>query len=170
MPDIQIKGLRQLEDRMRAFPAKLQRRAMKKALAAGARLIVREAKSNAPIASGALKRNIVAKAGPKRRDIAGSTRYIVGVLHGKTNTRETKNIRGAVRKRRVSAYDRRGQDPYYFRFQELGFTAIGRAKRGSAGRKIAGRHFLRNALQTKSKEAVEAIRRVLAQEVERLER
>lgn len=171
MPDIQIKGLRQLEDRMRNFPAKLQKRAIKKALSAGARLVVRAAKANAPEgATGALKRNIIAKAGPKRRDIAGSTRYIIGVRHGKVNTRSTKSALGVVRKRRVSAYDKRGQDPYYYRFQERGFTAIGRAKRGSAGRKIPGRNFLRDALTGTHRAVSETFRRVLAQEIEKLER
>lgn len=187
MTEIAVKGLAELRQTLLKFPAKIQRRALDKAMAAGARVVVAAAKRNAPVDTGAIKRNIVAKKGPKRYQAGADSRYIVGVRHGKTNTNATT---AGGRTRKVSAYDKRGEDPYYWRFQELGFTAVGRrAKRirvvardrrgrfrylGNAantrakGRKIPGTKFLTRAFESVSAAATEKIRSVLAQEIAKL--
>lgn len=181
MAEIKIRGLAELEQRLKAFPIKLQRRALGNAMAAGARAIRDEIKQRAPVATGALKRNVASKRGQRRFDKPGqAARQIVGVRHGRTRQQNT-TVRlpgGKTRTFKRSGYDRRGEDPYYYRFQELGYRAVGRRKarsgaakragRGVTGRYIAGRHFLRDGLAVAGPRALEAVRARLAREIERL--
>ncbi|MGR8921868.1 MAG: HK97 gp10 family phage protein [Gammaproteobacteria bacterium] len=156
-----VEGVKELNRALKRFPARLQGRATRAALLAGARVIARGAKSAAPRRTGALRKNIVAKRGNRRYDKPGRVRAIVGVRHGKTRTRG-----------RQTAYDRRGQDPFYFRFQELGYRAVGRSKRRgrkSAGRRIPGKRFLTNAARTEGRAAFTAVRDRLRTEIKKLE-
>jgi hypothetical protein len=183
MTTVRVQGLRELEAALKAYPARLQRRALNAAMRAGAREVLQEVKARAPVRTGALRRNVVAKRGRAAFDKGLAGRQIVGVRHGKVRTRETRftTKSGKVRSRRLSAYDRRGQDPFYFRFQELGFHAVGRRKAatraersarktGNAtyGRFIPGKRFLRDGLAVAAPRALDAIRGRLAREIERL--
>jgi len=170
MSEIRIRGLAELTRELKAFPLKLQRRALTNAMRAGAREIVKEVKARAPVDTGALKRNVGTKRGRKTFDRGLVARQIVGVRHGKVNTRGT------------SIYDRRGVDPFYYRFQERGFTAVGRKKAANrttraarrlgfgntGGRFIPGRKFLAKGLDAGKAAALEAVRSRLARELERL--
>jgi hypothetical protein len=91
--------------------------------------------------------------------------YIVGVEHGRVRPivegRVTvKNRWGKLVTRRASKREKRGDDPFYFRFQELGFRAVG-TRRGGPGRKIPGRRFLTNALPLAKDRAITKMREVL---------
>ena len=87
--------------------------------------------------------------------------YIIGVEHGKTreviNGKVTyKNRWGKVVTRRATKREKRGEDPFYWRFVELGFTAVG-TKRDGSGHKVAGKRFLTQALPEASQEAIRAM-------------
>lgn len=183
MTTIKVQGLAELERRLREFPTKLQRRALNAAMRAGAREVVAEVKGRAPVDTGALKRNVVTKRGRRQFDKGLAGRQIIGVRHGKARTQATKftTRTGKVRTTRLTAYDRRREDPFYFRFQELGYTAVGRrspanrAERrsradgnASYGRFIPGKRFLRDGLAAAGPRALETIRQRLARELERL--
>ena len=183
MTTVRVEGLAELEARLKAFPAKLQRRALNAAMRAGAREVVKEVKSRAPVATGALRRNVVTKRGRASLDRGLAARQIVGVRHGKVRTRETKykTKSGATRTNRLTAYDKRGDNPFYFRFQEQGYTAVGRRKaanrseRGnrkagnpSYGRLIPGKKFLAGCLAAAGPRALNTIKTRLAAELERL--
>jgi hypothetical protein len=87
---------------------------------------------------------------------------------------------GKTRTRGLTAYDKRGQDPFYFRFQELGYTAVGRRKRAtrnersfrkagnpSYGRKIPGKKFMQNSLDSSANAASQKVVAVARQEIEK---
>lgn len=187
MPEIQVQGLAELRRALLTYPKKIQKRALDKAMAAGARVVAAEARKNAPVRSngkwsggqitpaGATRANIVAKRGQRRYAGGSDSYFIVGVRHGKTNTNP---VGRDGRKRTVTAYDKRGQDPFYWRFQEFGYTAVGRAKALSGakkrrrvrptGRYIPGKFFMTRALSASSGAALEKIRAVLEQEIAKL--
>lgn len=153
--EVPVRGLREIDKRLKAFPAKIQRAALNKALRAGAQLIVKEAKATAPVDTGATRRNIIAKVARDKKGRAA--RMIIGVRHGRVRTQETKiRVRGKERIRKLTAYDRRGEDPFYWRFVELGTS------------RIAGRHFLTKAFDSQSQVALEKFRSTLAAEIEKL--
>jgi len=173
---IAVAGLSELRTRLLALPVKVQKKALTKAVRAGAQNVRAQAKANAPFRSGTTKANVVAKPGARRYQGGADVRYIVGVRHGRTNTNPT-DRRG--KKRTVTKYDKAGRDPFYFRFQELGFTAVGRRnpakraeranRRASAptyGRWIPGKKFLQNALTSTATRVTEKISSVLASEIE----
>jgi hypothetical protein len=78
----------------------------------------------------------------------------------------------------VTGYDRRGQDPFYWRFQELGYTAVGSRKSLSGAKKRRGikasgtwippKRFLQRALTAQARVSVERARQVLTQEIAKL--
>lgn len=170
--DIPVKGLAEMRKALLDFPKKLQRRPLDKAMAAGARVIVAEARQLAPVRTGAVRRNIVAKRGQKRYAPGADSYWIIGVRHGKTNTN---TVTAGGRARRVSAYDRKGEDPYYWRFQNLGYTAVGRRpalsgakkRRGvkASGRWIPPKRFMERAFAAGAPRALEKFRAVLAGEI-----
>jgi HK97 gp10 family phage protein len=167
---VQVRGLDEVRQNLSLVPIKLQRQLLRRALRAGAQVFVRDIKANAPRRTGALIRNVYAKAARDKRGFAD--RYIIGVRHGKARLTPTTFVAGGkVRVRGLTAYDRRGEDPYYYRFQELGFTAVGRRRqasrqedrarasgRGSYGRKVPGKRFITNAANNRAKDALEAFR------------
>lgn len=175
MPDIQVQGLAELRRALLAYPKKIQKRALDKAMAAGARVVAAQARANAPVATGAVRKNIVAKRGQRKYQGSADSYFIVGVRHGKTNTNP---VGRGGRKRTVTAYDKRGQDPFYWRFQELGYTAVGsrpalsgakkRRRVRPTGRYIPGKFFMTRALTASSGAALEKIRAVLEQEIAKL--
>lgn len=158
---VKIEGLDALTRRLKQFPVTLQRRALGNAMRAGAREIAREVKARAPVDSGVLRRNIGTKRGRRQFDRGLVQRQIIGVKHGRTNKRG---------------------DPFYFRFQEKGYTAVGRRKAANratrlarrlgfgntGGRFIPGRKFLAGGLVTGEGAALNAIRTRLQRELDRL--
>jgi len=165
---VELKGLRELRPRIRGLADRVQRRIMNAALLAGGRVIVRAAKAAAPNRTGAVRRNILVKIAKQK--MGYDNRAILGVRHGRVNTK------------RGSAYDKRGQDPFYWRFQEFGFRAIGRRGRqsrferrtgvsrrsGAAFRQVAGKRFVTNAASNQAGAAFQAIQRSLADQLAKL--
>lgn len=183
MSEIRITGLDELERKLKALPARLQGRALGAAMRAGGREIQREIKARAPVDTGALKRNVVAKRGQRKFDGDLSQRQIIGVRHGRARATASKFVTrsGKTITNKLTAYDRRGEDPFYFRFQELGYHAVGRRKAASRrergnrkagnasyGRFIPGKRFMRDGLTAAGPRALAVIKARLATEIERL--
>lgn len=172
---IPVQGLAEMRKALLDFPKKLQRRPLDKAMSAGARVIVAAAKQLAPVRTGALRRNILAKRGQKRYAPGAESYWIIGVRHGKTNT-STRTASG--RARRVSAYDRKGDDPYYWRFQNLGYTAVGRRpavsgakkRRGvrAVGRWIPPKRFMERGFAAGVPRALDKFRETMTAEIARV--
>lgn len=178
---LQIEGLRELEAAMKGVAPKLQKRGIRQALGSAARVIRDAARVRAPERTGALKRNISAVVG-RINSAKGVQNAYVGVETGKVqapNAAGKVEVRrnGKIRLRAQTKREKRGEDPYYYRFQERGFTAVGRrkarsgaAKRrgGSAvGAKVPGKRFLTKALDGGATAAIERFRATLAAFVEK---
>lgn len=143
---VRIDGLDDLKRKFAALPRAMRVRVLRNALTAGARVIRDYAKRNAPVlrtpetpyrAKGTLKKAIRVRT--SKRDRAARD---VGVF---VNVKPLPKGQGGAKNPR---------DPYYWRWQEFGWTPASRSstkrtrrlsvKRGEA-RKIPGKRFLRDA-------------------------
>ena len=176
---IRIDGLEDVDRALKRLPLKLQGRAVHSAVNAGSQVFVKAARQAAPVlkkpdprrTSGALKRNITKQR--RTRGVRITSLFAVGVEHGAIpkpdrngNVLITRGKR-AGRTRKLTARERRNEDPYYWHFMESGYTAVG-TRRGGPGRAIEGRGFIAGALTAKKSQATEKIRAKLARNIERL--
>lgn len=172
---IRVTGLEEVRRALRAVPDKLARRALRKAVRAGAAVVVQAAKAKAPVRTGALKRAIEQRpgrtsfSGPELRGNNG-VRRIVGVAHGRvqeSRIRGERYLTGKGRTKRLTARQRRREDPWYFRFQEQGWIATGRRGRAARGqgRRVKGTPFLRPALKQTAQQVIAVQRDVLRREL-----
>jgi len=143
----EVKGLRELNEKLKRLGKDIERQAMRKGVRAAGRVILQQAKTNArrfKRQTGTLEKSIGMTV-RKRRD--GRISAIVGL-------------------------DKTG---FYGRFLEQGFHAVGRAKRRGAsgrrgrgaardrgaGRRVAGRPFLGPALEQKAEAALAEFERAI---------
>lgn len=164
MASTHVQGVQDLKKALRALPANVERKAVRGAIRQGAELLRRTAKTLAPRRSegnrsggivqpaGTLRRNIQKK---KLRTVRGRLTYIIGVETGKTITlKGTGKVafqsRGKLRTRKATRRERRREDPFYYRFVELGFTHTG-------GGRVPARSFLKAALDRDGDRAVKLI-------------
>lgn len=100
MIEVKVEGLSELREAMLKLPQALQAGPLRRAVSAAAKVVQDEARLNAPVDDGVLKRAIY-----RARDKENSSRvqegYIVGVRYGRR-------------------YRKRGQDAWYWRFVEFG--------------------------------------------------
>ena len=180
MAGTQIKGLEELKKALADLPGTIQRRAVRSGLNAASRFVRDKARAAAPVRTGAIKRNIQAKMGKIR---GNSISAFIGVEAGPVpapgaDGRVTfKNRRGATKSRKLTAREKRGDDPYYYKFQEKGFTAVGRRKARSGaskrrggdteGTKVPGKWFLRGAMENNTEAAVNAFVKAAKERIER---
>lgn len=142
-----IEGLDHLKAQLQALPKAMRVRVLRNSLAAGARIVQREAKRNAPVLAQALKSpyrkpGTVQKAISVRTSKAARRAGDVGVF---VNVKPAKpGHRGA----------KSPNDPFYWRWAEFGWTpatkGVTKAQRrrdnkAGVAKKIAGRKFLTNA-------------------------
>lgn len=174
---MRLTGVDELKRAVADLPKVLRRRVLRNALAEGARVIQRQAKAAAPVLTLPTRRR---RPGTVRANISVRTsksaraRGDVGVYVG------VKPLRGA-RERKLG---RRGadnpNDPYYWWWQEFGWTPAGRrSQRGSRivrratqarrGR-IPGKRFLSGAAQSRGPEAINTFLRAVVPQVEKLNR
>ena len=142
---VQVKGLRELrETLLRKIPLEYQGKVLQAALAAGARLTVAQAKSNAPELTGRLKRAIYAT-----RDSRNSkTTYEQRVVSVRRGKKQQKNNR----------------DAFYWKFVEFGHRIVPRAKgqstraaRKKAAGQVPARPFMRPAFEATKAKAAQVI-------------
>lgn len=160
-----VKGVPDLKKALLDLPTKVERMAVRGAIRQGAELLRKSAVALAPRRSegkrsggivqpaGTLRRNIQKK---KLRTVRGRLTYIIGVETGKTITlKGTGKVAfqsrgGKLRTRKATKRERRREDPFYYRFVELGFTHKG-------GARVPARSFLKRALDRDEKKAVALI-------------
>ena len=164
MASSHVQGLPDLKRALGELPGKVERRAIRGAIRQGADLLRKSAMALAPVRSegtrsggvvqppGSLRRNIQKK---KLRQVRGRIAYIIGVETGKVITlkgtgKVAVQSRGRLRTRKATKRERRGDDPFYYRFVELGFTHRG-------GGSVPARSFLKRALDRDGKRAVVVI-------------
>lgn len=132
-----LEGAQELLARLKVLPSKMPKKIFKKALRAGAKIVLAEAKKNAPVKTGALRKSLKVRAGR-----AGKNRVSMLV-----STR-----RG----------DFKGNE-FYGAFQEFGWKAgkrkgkHGRAFAGDKRKKIEGKHYIERAYDSKKKAATDAV-------------
>lgn len=152
MDDIQVKGLKELSKKLENLPENLKKKAVRRSIAAGAKLIQKQAKANAPRRTGALRRAIAVRGMRSRRnkDLIRSGLF---VRHGSARTKS------ALKK---------SEDPYYWWFVENGYRAVGRSHRKgrkTAGRKIPAKRYIGRAIDSNTGRAIVTIRKTLKQEI-----
>lgn len=163
-----VEGLPELKAAMQAVPRKIMVKAVRKAITRGAQVVVVEARRRAPVRSGILRKYITKKMSKIRNDRITA---LIGVETGKAQLTDTgKHVafktRGKVKVRRATKRELAGHDPYYYRFQEVGFTAVG-TRRGGTGRWIEGKHYLSGALDAKQAQIVSDFESIVRTEVEK---
>ncbi len=155
---IQVRGLRELNSALKEFPDKLKKKAVRRAIAAGTKLVQKQAKINAPKKSGVLRRAIAVRSTPSR----SQPNLVRSSVFVRTGGKRTKAARA------------RGDDPFYWYFQEFGWRATGRRKRGggltrskfrSNGRHIPPKRFMRNAFNSTHGRVLVTFRRTLTREI-----
>ena len=147
---VHIEGLAELDRALRELPLRIANRGLRTSVYAGAKVIRDEARARAPKAAqslgpkqpppGTLKRSVIMKH-IRELSSGGRQTFYVMVRHGKKYQKQGK--RGTL-----------SQDAWYWRFLEFGT------------RKMAARPFLRPALESRRREAVDAIKARLRQRIE----
>lgn len=147
---VKVEGLAELAKALRELPDRVAKNGLRVSVYAGAKVIRDEARLRAPKATeslgpnqpppGTLKRSVIMK---HIRELSGGGRqtFYVLVRHGKKYRNQGK--RGNL-----------SQDAWYWRFLEFGT------------RKMAARPFLRPALESRRREAVDAIKQRLSERIE----
>ena len=147
---VKVEGLAELAKALRELPDRVANNGLRVSVYAGAKVIRDEARMRAPKAAevlgpnqpppGTLKRSVIMK---HIRELSGGGRqtFYVLVRHGKKYRNQGK--RGNL-----------SQDAWYWRFLEFGT------------RKMAARPFLRPALESRRREAVDAIKQRLSERIE----
>lgn len=151
---VQIAGLEQLAQALKALPQRVARNGLRAAVYAGAKVIRDEAKLKAPVAAaalgkdqpppGTLKRSVIMKQIPELSGPQKQT-FFITVRHGKKYRKQGK--KGNL-----------SQDAWYWRFVEFGTV------------KMSAQPFLRPAFELQKNNAVTAIKIRLAQRIEQAAR
>jgi HK97 gp10 family phage protein len=148
---VDMKGLAELERKLRQLAEKMQGKALRQATNAGAQVIKRAARARVPVDTGLLKRNIVV--GRSRRNSAkGRESYNIFL---KKEKRIYANTRANRRRNRVGKKYEVDGPAFYGKFVEMGTS------------KMAARPFLRPAFEASKQAAVDAVRLKLAEVIKK---
>jgi HK97 gp10 family phage protein len=145
MMSVDIKGLKELQAALNQLPREVQKRPLRAAVSAAAKVIQDEAKRRAPIDTGNL-RKAVYRTRSRSGSGAGQETFLVAVKKGKAEYANT------ARNRRLNRVGKKYQtqgEAYYWRFLEFG-TA-----------KMAAKPFLRPAFENKKQMAVDVLKQKL---------
>lgn len=128
---VQLTGFREMAERLKQLPERVAKNALRRAVAAGAAEVRNQARANAPVDTGEMKRDIQQK---REKDQRGNfmAKYSIFVRSGK--------------KSRLSGRARDVQkDSFYWKFVEFGTS------------KMPAQPFLRPAFEAKKEEALRII-------------
>ena len=142
---VEMKGLEQMRVALRELPKLVQQKVLEGAVAAGGKVIAKEAKQKVLVDTGLLRRNIRSTRG-KRRDSEASAFVTVRRL--------TKAKIRAYKKATGKDASTNPLDPYYWRVLEFGKSTR------------TAHPFLRPAFNEKGKDAAEAIKEKLGAGIE----
>lgn len=146
--EIRLQGLDAIERVLAGLPAKIERKMVIKALMAGAEVIRRDIAQRVPRDTGVLARNII-----RRRSRLRRNEVYVGVR--KLNKKQIAKLKA---RRKPGARGPDPSDPFYWVFQEFGFTT-------RDGRFIPGKRFMTQAFAAKGAAAVAAIEASLREQI-----
>ena len=141
---VQIKGLDALAKALKELPDRVAKNGLRAAVYAGAKVIRDEAKLQALVATGTLKRAVILKQIPELSSKNKQTFFVT--------VRQGKKYRKQGKKGNLS------QDAWYWRFVEFGTV------------KMSARPFLRPAFDIKKNDALTAIKTRLAERIEQAAR
>lgn len=136
---IKLQGADKLFRQLRSLDRKVARKAMSRAMRAGAKIINAEAKARAPVRSGLLKKSIKTRMAKKRK--RGEIKFNVGTSKG--------SYQGKT---------------FYGAFVEFGWK-VGSEKLGDDRKQVEPKPFLRPAFDAKKHEAAQTITSVLKSEI-----
>lgn len=142
MMTIQIQGLKELQQALKELPLEIQKRPLRSAVSAGAKVILDEAKRNAPIDTGNLRKALY-RYRSRKQSPTGKETFLVGVRKGKAKYANTAYNR---RKGRVGKTYQTQGEAFYWRFLEFGTS------------KIQGKRFITNAFEDKKMDAANTIK------------
>ena len=141
---VQIQGLDALAKALKELPDRVAKNGLRAAVYAGAKVIRDEAKLQALVATGTLKRAVILKQIPELSSKNKQTFFVT--------VRQGKKYRKQGKKGNLS------QDAWYWRFVEFGTV------------KMSARPFLRPAFDMKKNDALTAIKTRLAERIEQAAR
>lgn len=151
---VKLEGVEDLKRALAEASVTIRTKAVRGALKEAGKVIQAAARMAAPVLAvptktrkpGTIKRNIVVRASKFARQDGGEGVYV--------------SVRGIRGKARVKRYGKAGatnpNDPYYWRFQEMGT------------RKMAARPFMRPAAEGKSQQAIDTFMRSVVPQIEKL--
>jgi HK97 gp10 family phage protein len=149
---IKVEGLKELQEALKALPAEIQKRPLRSAVSAGAKVIVDEAKRRAPQGETGNLRKALYRYRSRSQSGTGKETFLVGVRKGKKQYADT------AKNRRLSRVGKKYTvegEAFYWRFLEFGTS------------KMAARPFLRPAFESKKMEALDTIKKKLAEAIDR---
>ena len=139
---IKLIGGKELDRKLKALPRKVAKKILRQALRAGAKIILAQAKANAPVATGQLKKSLKVRAMKRTRK---------GTVGFKVQTK---------------AGDFKG-DEFYGSFLEYGFRRGKRPGKGAEYTReiVPAQPFMRPAFDSKKDEAVAVISKELSAKI-----
>ena len=151
MMTVNITGLKELQQALNQLPLEIQKRPLRSAVSAGAKVIVDEAKRLAPQGETGNLRKALYRYRSRSQSSRGQETFLVGVRKGK------KNYVDSAKNRRLNRVGKKYTvegEAFYWRFVEFGTS------------KMPARPFLRPAFESKKNQAVETIKNRLAVAIE----
>ena len=151
MISVKIEGLKELQEAMNQLPLEIQKRPLRSAVSAGAKVIMDEAIRGAPQGETGNLRKAIYRYRSRSQSRTGQETFLVGVRKGK------KEYVDSARNRRFGRVGKKYTvegEAFYWRFVEFGTS------------KMPARPFLRPAFESKKNQAVETIRNRLAIAIE----
>ncbi len=176
---IRVEGLGELKTTLQGLPIHLRKKVMYRLLRKAAAPMLRAAKANAPVAKkatprvipGLIKRTMRILVSKYKKPARGDFGiYIKPMVPGKIKSLKRAASRGGVRGPNFG-------DPFYYKFQEFGFLAVGRSKAvggkraraerkaSGGGRRVPGKEFMGRAFESGKGAALNMITSDLAKEI-----
>ena len=177
-----VDGLKQLNKKLKALGPKLEKKVVRQALRAGAKIILADAKRNVPVKSGALKKDVRIKTMKRKKGRVG---IIIQTGYGETwygrlielgwklkkgrsvkraesrlnrLKRPIKGLHGAA----ASAHAKKNAAEI-----ALATKSVESAKSGKNKNTVEGRHYLKNAFDSKHQRAAAVITDKIREGIER---
>lgn len=169
----QLNGVEELVTALRAIPEVLGKRVLRNALAKAARVIRDTARANAPVLRVPSRRR---KPGTVRANIVVRTSKIARVAGDIGVYVSVRPLRGARTKKLGRAGAANPNDPYYWWWQEFGWTPnhgkarTRRQRRAAAPRRVPGRRFLTGAAISAGERAIDVFMKDVVPQIEKLNR
>lgn len=148
---IQVEGLKELQRYLHQLPQEIQKRPLRSAVAAGAKVIADAAINNAPQGETGNLRKSIYRYRSRSQSATGKETFLVGVRKGKAKFRD--NARNRRLGRVGKTYQTQGE-AYYWRFIEFGTSSQ------------TARPFLRPAFERNKEDAVNVMKNRLRQSIE----